>query len=64
MVGALTITPGGNDPQAVANPLETRRGYPAFGVLTWASAMLVGVVGSVCFSKKISTRSRLRLRHA
>jgi hypothetical protein len=30
---------------AVTNPLKTRRSYLTFGVLIWALAMLVGVVG-------------------
>ena len=35
----------GNDQSEVANPLTTRRSFWTFAVLTWAFAMLVGVVG-------------------
>jgi hypothetical protein len=37
--------PDGNDWAAVADRLKSRRAYLTYGVLTWALAMLVGVVG-------------------
>jgi nicotinamide riboside transporter PnuC len=34
------------------NPLKTRRGFRTFAVLTWALAMLVGVIGVGVFLRE------------
>jgi hypothetical protein len=38
-------TLSGNVQLAMTNPLSTRRGFWTFAVLTWALAMVIGVVG-------------------
>jgi hypothetical protein len=43
-VSVPECTPSGNVQLAVTNPLDTRRRFWTFAVLTWALAMLVAVV--------------------